>query len=90
MSLGLERVAPNFVRVDIGLVSFWFSFGVCVAFSVPGGGLSIAKGDWSKPTYEHLSMLCTNGSVRHLEYPAFLLMLASTVPSGIQTVSRYV
>jgi hypothetical protein len=74
VGLRLEQLAPSFARIDVGTVSFWFSFEVCVAFAAPEG-MVIAEGDWHRATRKHLRMIDDEDN-RRVDYSAFLALLA--------------
>lgn len=48
---------PNFARVTLGDVTFWFSYETCIAFHVPGERPTVRKNDWGPTTGKHLNMV---------------------------------
>ena len=53
----------NSLRVDIGILTLWFSYKTVVAFSLPGE-LVIRENDWGPTTGKHLNWIDLDKSKR--------------------------
>ena len=53
----LMILGPNFTKVTVGDVDFWFSYETCIAFWVRSAGLVISENVWSNTTGKHLNKI---------------------------------
>jgi hypothetical protein len=60
----LYQIAPNFVRVDIGDITVWYSYSTPIAFKIVGSELVIRQNEWSTTTGKHLNQINTDKSIR--------------------------
>ena len=70
----------NFTRVDVGGVTFWFSYRTCVAFNRHDGtGPVVRENDWGPTTGKHLNWIDDGDKGRRVPANVFQSAL-STVP----------
>jgi hypothetical protein len=60
----IQLLRPNFTRVDVGPITFWFSYRTCIAFHVDGAALVIRQNDWRQTTGKHLNAVDPDHSIR--------------------------
>jgi hypothetical protein len=53
----IDRIAPNFTRVEIGEVTVWFSYETPVAYQDSAALPRVVNNDWSTTTGKHLATI---------------------------------
>jgi len=53
----LKQIAANVTRVELGALTFWFSYETVVAFYAPGSKRMVSENVWSVTTAKHLTLI---------------------------------
>lgn len=59
-SVGLQQLGPHLTRVDVGMVTLWFSYNTCIGFRDNSGAVRVpvlSENCWSTTTGKHLNQV---------------------------------
>ena len=81
----------NSIAVQMGPITFYFSYDTIVAYSAPGQGLVLSENVWGSTTGRHLNKIGGHGSDRtpRTEFIAKLNELVSTIERAMHGTIAY-
>ena len=56
MNIGIEQIKPNFTKINIGMITVWFSYDTPIAFRASGERV-VRENIWSTTTGKHLNAI---------------------------------
>ena len=82
MHVGIRQEASNFVRVDIGALTLWFSYQTPIAFHMDGAVRVVSDNVWSSTTGKHLNMISDKPDrIGNLEFTKLLDVALASLDS---------